>query len=30
MIFQGLIHRAYNGDVTFIVPDTLADVQQMA
>lgn len=30
MIFQGMIHRAYNGDVTFIVPDTLTDLQQMA
>jgi hypothetical protein len=30
LIFQGLINRAYNGQVTFLVPETIADLQRLA
>jgi hypothetical protein len=30
LIFQSMINRAYNGQVTFLVPETIADLQQLA
>lgn len=29
LLFQGMINRAYNGEVTFIVPDSLAELRGM-
>ena len=30
LIFQGMIRREYHGAVTFMIPDTLADLQKLA
>jgi hypothetical protein len=30
LIFQGMINREYNGEVTFMIPETLADLRQLA
>ena len=30
LVFQGMIHREYDGAVTFTLPKTLADLQQLA
>ena len=30
LVFQGMINRSYDGQVTFLVPDTLADVRSLA
>jgi hypothetical protein len=30
LIFQGMINRAYNGPVSFLVPETIADLQKLA
>ncbi len=30
LVFQGMINRSYDGQVTFLVPDTLGDVRSLA
>ncbi len=30
LLFQGLINRSWKGEVTFLIPDTLADVRRLA
>jgi hypothetical protein len=30
LLFQGVINRNWHGEVTFLIPDTLADVRRLA
>jgi hypothetical protein len=30
LFFQGMINRSWDGEVTFLIPDTLADVRRLA
>jgi ER-bound oxygenase mpaB/B'/Rubber oxygenase, catalytic domain len=30
LLFQGMINRSWHGEVTFLIPDTLADVRRLA
>ena len=30
LLFQGLIHRSWHGEVAFLIPDTLADIRKLA
>jgi hypothetical protein len=30
LLFQGLINRSWKGEVTFLIPDTLADIRRLA
>ncbi|HKZ30836.1 MAG TPA: hypothetical protein VJ648_00610, partial [Vicinamibacteria bacterium] len=30
LLFQGIINRSWHGEVTFLIPDTLADVRRLA
>jgi hypothetical protein len=30
LLFQGLINRSWDGEVTFLIPDTMADVRKLA
>jgi hypothetical protein len=29
-LFQGMINRTWDGQVTFLIPDTVADVRKLA
>jgi hypothetical protein len=30
LVFQGLINRSWHGEVTFLIPDTIADIRRLA
>jgi len=30
LLFQGMINRSWHGEVTFLIPDTVADVRKLA